>query len=938
MASKKDQPCQRCSDIDLNKVFSGGYETPHLVIELGDVPQEQRKSSCGLCRLIAEAIYRPFCNEDLASYHDRCDLCEQVGSEQDDEPQSYLLVAIEIPLEKNRDSIGHSESSEYMDTTDMFKANPSRSKSQAKASAALPAGKLEKGTFIALKVARKKTRDAQVLSYFGSIYPAFSTPNIPSPARRVRSRLPNYSLLRLFLEECQKNHSACNLTVDRVPIKNLRFIDCRTRRLKRAAPKDSFVALSYVWGECDEELFDDSQLKKGKLPHTPWVIEDAMRVVNQMGYRYLWVDKYCIPQGDEKVLHEHLCQMHLIYQKALFTIVAAAGTRAWHGLPGVSMRDRREQTRAEINGHLLVSAVEPFLPTSQCKWNTRGWTYQEGLFSPRQLIFTPHQVLFHCTEGQQSEMFTEPVSWQVNKPLCVRDLSIWNHIEAFSKRNLTDDSDVLDAIKATMSTYTRGSGGQAAFLWGVPFAESPRPLDSSEIRTHASRLSEDPIESASQVFCYGLAWKASRRNPEATPKTSQRRTYFPTWSWASADGSVEFLLTKWPSKTEKEWISSELAVSIEDVDGRVAPISQYLRKGYPCEPSRYLHVDGWSLRDAMVIDPIRREALVELGEEKFRLKGCFALDPLSGEHHKEVCTMLSETQNSKKRWETLIVHIPKGFYKTPFVVILVKVDDPERPSNHVYERVGYIHDLHVERIPRADREATRQVQTIPNPSMRWAIEEVRQLELQRERQRAEVEERCRAAKARRLQEEAERLQEEASRTWDGFWTHPLQPHGVSTNTRSSPESTTQGKEVEDPLDEKEESLGEGNEEALDENEDDEDDDFLDFLSKAHPAILHATKQVTLDKQEALGDGKGGNSERLRESTFEVISKADANSPERSSLDIDFDGGDDTDSDCDSASTDSYDMGDDFITGQATCGRDQRFFRCLPMVRRSLIIR
>lgn len=500
--------------------------------------------------------------------------------------------------------------------------------------------------------------------------------------------------------------------------------------------------------------------------------------------------------------------------------------------------------------------------------------YQEGLFSPRQLIFTPHQVLFHCTEGQQSEIFTEPISWQVDKPLCVRDLSVWNHIEAFSKRDLAYDRDVLDAIKATMSTYTSGSGGQAAFLWGVPFAESPRPLDSSEVRTHASRLNEVPIESASQVFCYGLAWKASRRNPEAIAKASQRRTYFPTWSWASADGSVEFLPTKWPSKTENGWISSELAVSIEDVDGRVAPISQYLRKGYPSESSRYLHVDGWSLRDAMIIDPTRGEALVELGEEKYRLKGRFALDPLSGEHHKEVCAILSETQNIKRRWEALIVYIPKSFYKTPFVVILVKVDDPERSNSDVYERVGYVHDLYVERIPRVDREATRRVQAIPKPSMKWAIEEVRQLELEG---------------------------------------------------------------VEDPLDEKEESLGEGNEEALDENEDifDEDEDFLDLLRKANVAILGATKQATLDKQEALGEGKYKNSERLDESTFEVISKADANSPERSSLGIDFDGGD---SDCDLASTDSYDMGDDFITCEATCGRDQRFFRCLPLVRRNLIIR
>ncbi|RSL51408.1 hypothetical protein CEP53_008450 [Fusarium sp. AF-6] len=596
--------------------------------------------------------------------------------------------------------------------------------------------------------------------------------------------------------------------------------------------------------------------------------------------------------------------MHLIFQKALFTIVAAAGTRAWHGLPGVWMRDRQAQTYAEINGHLLVSAVEPFPPTSQCKWNTRGWTYQEGLFSPRQLIFTPHQVLFHCIEGEQPEIFTEPVSWKVDKRPCVRDLSIWNHIEAFSKRDLTHDSDVLNAIKAIMNAYTHGLGGQAAFLWGVPFAQSPRPLDSSEVLTHVSRLDEDPIESASQVFCYGLAWKASRREPEATSKTSQRRTYFPTWSWASADGSVEFPPAKWPSKAEKEWINSELAVCIEDVDGRVAPISQYLKKSYP-EPTRYLHVEGWSLRDAMVINPICGEAFVELGEEKYRLKGWFSLDPLSDERRKQVCAILSETQNTKKRWEALVVHIPNSIYRVPFVVILVKVDDPKRLNNDVYERVGCIHHLYVERIPSAERKALRQVQTPPKPSMRWAIEEVRQRELQRERLRAEGEGILRAEGAEEAREWEKRSWEMASRAYVGFSTCPLRKHGVS-NAQGSMEPTTSSKGGEEPLDEKEKPLSEGSEEAFSEDE--------EFLLEGDDEVLDENEWEKLDKQEALS----ASSEEPHKDTVEVSSKKSEKTP----LVIDSDEEDDSDSDCDSASTDSYDHGDQSLYWMDTAGRDQ----------------
>ncbi|KAM0438610.1 hypothetical protein ACHAPT_001362 [Fusarium lateritium] len=292
MASEADHLCQRCSDIDLDKIFAGGFETPHLVVELGDVPKEQLESPCALCRLIAEAIYRPYCNEDLASYHDRCGDCEKLGPEQDGEPLPYLLLAIEVPLEKHRDPMGHSEWFGYMNTilpADTLKTSSLLFKSQVETAASPPLKKLKDGSFIALKVARRGPLKAQVFSYFGSIYPASTDSNGAAPARLLSSTL-DWGLLRSFLAECQKNHSACSSTGGRVPVDSLRLIDCKTRKLKKASPKDSFVALSYVWGEPDE-AFSDSRPVDGKLPQTSLVIEDAMKVVTQMGYRYLWVDK-----------------------------------------------------------------------------------------------------------------------------------------------------------------------------------------------------------------------------------------------------------------------------------------------------------------------------------------------------------------------------------------------------------------------------------------------------------------------------------------------------------------------------------------------------------------------------------------------------------------------------------------------------------------------
>ncbi|KAI8200211.1 Nitrogen assimilation transcription factor nit-4 [Colletotrichum sp. SAR 10_76] len=156
----------------------------------------------------------------------------------------------------------------------------------------------------------------------------------------------------------------------------------------------------------------------------PLVIEDAMAAVREMGVEYLWVDRYCIKQDDCEILSDHLSKMHVIYRQASFTIIAAAGSDSTFGLPGVSIRRRQTQAHANVGGRLLVSALEPFTHSSKSiKWNTRAWTYQEGVFSVRQLIFDTHQVTFIVS---LSEYMSQISSVQ---------LSRYVHLEAWSVRS-----------------------------------------------------------------------------------------------------------------------------------------------------------------------------------------------------------------------------------------------------------------------------------------------------------------------------------------------------------------------------------------------------------------------------------------------------------------------------------------------------------------------
>ena len=71
-------------------------------------------------------------------------------------------------------------------------------------------------------------------------------------------------------------------------------------------------------------------------------------------------------------------RMDQIYQGALLTIVAAAGTDAYYGLPGVSPATPRKekQITATIDGLTIASMLEAAQGAVDfSRWITRAWTW-----------------------------------------------------------------------------------------------------------------------------------------------------------------------------------------------------------------------------------------------------------------------------------------------------------------------------------------------------------------------------------------------------------------------------------------------------------------------------------------------------------------------------------------------------------------------------------
>ena len=101
-----------------------------------------------------------------------------------------------------------------------------------------------------------------------------------------------------------------------------------------------------------------------------------MTLTLKLGWQYLWVDRYCIDQNDQKK-HIHITQMDKIYSSAVITIIAAAGDSASYGLPDVlSSIVRRAQPYVKVRGRLLASTMRsPKEIIRKSHWATRGWTY-----------------------------------------------------------------------------------------------------------------------------------------------------------------------------------------------------------------------------------------------------------------------------------------------------------------------------------------------------------------------------------------------------------------------------------------------------------------------------------------------------------------------------------------------------------------------------------
>ncbi|CZR63805.1 uncharacterized protein PAC_13702 [Phialocephala subalpina] len=489
--------CESCSSIDFNKIQPGPGIWKKTALKLGTLSQFTVDPDCLLCQLfasMASLAYAPNTSDsrtvdDITFY-----LCSFHTS-------AMLAITGETP-EPSVDYRNDSFSKERKMTHALWPSRTSIERS-------------------------------------GWLSPAQRTGEEQRFAARVLKSQADLDIVSRWLNFCLENHGETCEPTDTRPIPDLHVVDCNTGLVIPAEPGCKYLAMSYVWGTAPStELADGESLL---ATSTPILIRDALSATKRMGYRYLWIDRYCIPQEDGKERHSQIQQMDLVYSRAQATIIAISSPHPSHGLPGVGSKERAPSVTINI-GNELHSYVPPH-PTAEVYgsvWNSRGWTHQETILSRRRIFFCKHQIYFECAGMRCHDTMSTPLELLHTKEL--RMFSKWNrpglfsrvrqtkdplnavfdHITVYTRRNLTRPEDILNGIMGTFHAFETIYDSFRHY-WGIFMV--PDITYDSVVEQHVRRSTR------TEQFLTGLCWHLSG--------SWKRRPGFPSWSWAGWYGPLK---------------------------------------------------------------------------------------------------------------------------------------------------------------------------------------------------------------------------------------------------------------------------------------------------------------------------------------------------------------------------------------------------------------
>ncbi|KAJ0164775.1 hypothetical protein CTA2_230, partial [Colletotrichum tanaceti] len=359
----------------------------------------------------------------------------------------------------------------------------------------------------------------------------------------------NHELARRWLSDCRNNHESC--VSDRKHELPTRVIDVEAgspshvRLVLTRGVRDAYAALSHCWGGAispsltTETLgpFQNS-IPVGSLPPN---FRDAITITRQLGLRFLWIDCLCIQQDSRSDWEAESKKMGLVYRNSTVTISAMVSTGSKAGIlkkdQGVIPVNRESITigMSNTNGSSRISIrrkdpEEENLRRldTESALQTRGWTLQEYILSPRHILYGKSMVYWRCP---QRFISPDGLSFGNKSPDTVyKELTnvIYSDVLSPPKTTPCDTKVVLDDYYDLVSAYS----------WRrLTYASDKLPAFSGLAQRLHPVVGGDYLAGIwSADFRRGLLW-----TPEMKFCRHSNAEYrAPSWSWAVTDDRVLF--------------------------------------------------------------------------------------------------------------------------------------------------------------------------------------------------------------------------------------------------------------------------------------------------------------------------------------------------------------------------------------------------------------
>lgn len=319
---------------------------------------------------------------------------------------------------------------------------------------------------------------------------------------------------------------------------------CQLVERTSATQTSEYATLSYCWGNSTHLRTTTATLAKFTrdipMELMPQTFVDAILIARALHIPHIWIDALCIVQDDNEEWQTEAANMSKIYQGSQLVITAAQSLDSSQGcFPCNENIPQSDELFFRTGPNSLDSRSRLIrvyrndvrnIATTNSVIGTRGWTLQEQVLSPRNVLCMGRDLHWKCQAGYQTQTGLHFESKR----------SLNNGGIRFPTRSLQlGDSVLRTTWRDTVEGYS---------LRKFTYSRDRIPATAGIVQYFESMLNDAPILGLwAKSFARDLAWFRGGGEPQLSDMSG-----VPSWTWFACQGCVLYTVgDKYQEKKEQ---------------------------------------------------------------------------------------------------------------------------------------------------------------------------------------------------------------------------------------------------------------------------------------------------------------------------------------------------------------------------------------------------